>query len=52
MLSRAFDDEPYHVMKTWFCNQNTKHCVEQKAPLKKDSKTSFCTLQGDEDKIY
>jgi hypothetical protein len=35
MLSRAFDDEPYHVMKTWFCNQNTKHCVEQKAPLKK-----------------
>jgi hypothetical protein len=43
MLSCAFDDESYHVVKTWLYNQSTKHCVEQKAPSEKDSKTSSST---------
>jgi hypothetical protein len=52
MFSCAFDNEPYHVVKTWLYNQSTKHFVEQKVPLEKDFKTSSCTLKGNEDKIY
>jgi hypothetical protein len=52
MFSCAFDDEPYHVVKTWLYNQNTKCCVEQKAPLGKNSKISSCALKRDENKIY
>jgi hypothetical protein len=41
MLSCAFDDEPYHVVKTWIYNQSTKRCVEQKAPLQKIPKQAL-----------
>ncbi len=41
MLSCVFDDESYHVVKTWLYNQSTKCCVEQKAPLEKTPKQAL-----------
>jgi hypothetical protein len=51
VLNSAFGDTPYHYVKTWLHNQNTKCCIESEALLEKDPKVKPHAFYGERKKL-